>query len=102
MKSKIGKKFPKVKEIKLGGWKNSVSNSTLKIVAQSCPDLVSLSLASCYKLNNEDLKFIGEAFAKLERIDLSNVSSGSSGPKSIVGSTCLSEFMVVAGPPSAS
>ena len=68
------KRYPNVKEVKLTGWKNSVSTSTLKILASVCPDIVSLGLASCFKLTNEDLKFIGENFPKLERLDLSNVS----------------------------
>ena len=68
------KRYPNVKEVKLTGWKNSVSTSTLKIIASVCPNIVSLGLASCFKLTNEDLKFIGENFPKLERLDLSNVS----------------------------
>ena len=68
------KRYPNVKEVKLTGWKNSVSTSTLKILASVCPNIVSLGLASCFKLTNEDLKYIGEHFPKLERLDLSNVS----------------------------
>ena len=48
--------------------------STLRMLATTCPNLVSLSLASCYKLTNEDLKYIGDSFTKLERLDLGNVS----------------------------
>ncbi len=68
------KRFENVREVKLSGWKNSVSSSTLRILATACPDLRSIGLASCFRLCNEDLKFIGENFTKLERIDLSNVS----------------------------
>ena len=63
-----------IKEVKLAGWKNSVGAPTLRMLATTCPNLVSLGLASCYKLTNEDLKYIGENFPKLERLDLSNVS----------------------------
>ena len=63
-----------IKEIKLTGWKNSVGTSTLKMLASVCPNLVSLGLASCFKLSNEDLKYVGENFKFLERLDLSNVS----------------------------
>ena len=75
------KRYPNVKEVKLTGWKNSVSTSTLKILASVCPNIVSLGLASCFKLTNEDLKFIGENFPKLERLDLSNVSVSDAGCK---------------------
>lgn len=68
------KRYPNVKEVKLTGWKNAVSATTLKMLASVVPNLTSLGLASCFKLTNEDLKFIGENFPKLERIDLSNVS----------------------------
>jgi hypothetical protein len=67
-------KFPNVLEVKVSGWKNSVGASTLRILSQCCPNLLSLGLASCFKLSNEDLKFIGDNFKNLERIDLSNVS----------------------------
>ncbi len=63
-----------IKEVRLTGWKNSVSASTLKMLAAVCPNLVSLGLAACFKLSNEDLKFVGDNFKKLERLDLSNVS----------------------------
>jgi hypothetical protein len=68
------KKYGNVQELKLGGWKNSVSTATIKIVAQYCPNLISIGLCGCFKLTNEDLKLIGDSFPKLERIDLSGVS----------------------------
>ena len=68
------KKYPQVTELKLNGWKNAVSTSTLKIVASNCPGLTSLGLSGCFKLTNEDMKLIGDSFEKLKRIDLSNVS----------------------------
>lgn len=92
------KRFDNVMEIKLAGWKNSVGPVTLKIVSTACPNLISLGLASCFKLSNEDLKFIGDNFPKLERLDLSNVSSSSCSSRSAVSSTCLSEFIATLGP----
>ena len=68
------KKYPNVLEVKLGGWKNSVSTSTLRLVANHCPNLVSFGLSGCLKLTNEDLKIVGDSFPKLERLDLSGVS----------------------------
>lgn len=68
------KKYPNVLELKLTGWKNSVGTSTLKMISMVCPKLISLGLASCFKLSNEDVKLIAESYEKLERIDLSNVS----------------------------
>ncbi len=91
------KKYGNVQELKMGGWKNSVGTSTLKVVAQYCPGLISLGLCSCFKLTNEDLKLIGESFPKLERLDLSGVSPSSSSSRSAVSSTCLTEFITVLG-----
>jgi len=68
------KKYPNVLEIKLGGWKNAVSTSTLRLIATHCPNLISLGLSGCLKLTNEDLKVVGDSFPKLERIDMSGVS----------------------------
>ena len=68
------KKYPHAIEVKLGGWKNSVCTSTLKLIASVCPDVISLGLSGCLKLTNEDVKIIGDSFSKLERIDLSGVS----------------------------
>merc|ERR1712223_1824505 len=91
------KKYNNVQELKLGGWKNSVSTSTIKVVAQFCPNLISLGLCGCVKLTNEDLKLIGDSFPKLQRIDLSGVSPSSSSPRSAVSSTCLTDFITVLG-----
>lgn len=91
------KKYNNVLELKLGGWKNAVATSTLKIAAQYCPNLISLGLCGCFKLTNEDLKLIGESFPKLERIDLSGVSPSSSSSRSAVSSTHLSDFITVLG-----
>jgi hypothetical protein len=68
------KKYPHVLEVKLGGWKNSVGTSTLRLIATHCPNLISIGLSGCLKLTNEDLKVVGDSFPKLERIDLSGVS----------------------------
>jgi hypothetical protein len=68
------KKYPHAVEVKLGGWKNSVCTSTLKLIASLCPDVISLGLSGCLKLTNEDVKIIGDSFPKLERIDFSGVS----------------------------
>merc|ERR1719320_2119262 len=78
------KKYPHVTELKLNGWKNAVSTSPLKIIAQNCPGLTSLGLSACFKLSNEDMKLIGDSFEKLERIDLSNVSPSSCSSRSAV------------------
>uniref|UniRef100_A0A0K2TVP2 F-box domain-containing protein n=1 Tax=Lepeophtheirus salmonis TaxID=72036 RepID=A0A0K2TVP2_LEPSM len=91
------KKFPNVRELKCGNWRNSVSSSTLKIIAANCPKIVSLSFNGCFKLTNEDLKFIGDNFEHLERLDLSSVSPSSGSSRSAVSSTCLSEFITVLG-----
>ena len=91
------KKYGNVQELKLGGWKNTVGMSTLKIVAQHCPNLRSLGLCGCFKLTNEDLKLVGDSFPKLERIDLSGVSPSSTSSRSAVSSTCLSDFITVLG-----
>lgn len=91
------KKYGNVQEVKLGGWKNSVGPSTIKLIAQYCPNLISLGLCGCFKLTNEDLKLIGDSFPKLERIDLSGVSPSSSSSRSAVSSTCLTDFITVLG-----
>jgi len=91
------KKYGNVQELKLGGWKNSVSTSTLKVIAQFCPKLISLGLCGCLKLTNEDLKLIGDSFPKLERLDLSGVSPSSTSSRSAVSSTCLTDFITVLG-----
>lgn len=91
------KKYPNVLELKLGMWKNAVSTSTIRVVAQYCPHLISLGLNGCFKLTNEDLKLIGDSFPKLERIDLSGVSPSSSSSRSAVSSTCLTDFITVLG-----
>ena len=79
------KKYPNALEVKLGGWKNAVATSTLRLVANHCPNLVSFGLSGCLKLTNEDLKIVGDSFPKLERIDLSGVSVSSSLELIIVG-----------------
>ncbi|CAB4055615.1 FBXL6 [Lepeophtheirus salmonis] len=81
----------------VGIGRNSVSSSTLKIIAANCPKIVSLSFNGCFKLTNEDLKFIGDNFEHLERLDLSSVSPSSGSSRSAVSSTCLSEFITVLG-----
>ena len=91
------KKYNNVQELKLGGWKNVVGTSTLKIIAQYCPKLISLGLCGCLKLTNEDLKLVGDSFPKLERIDLSGVSPSSTSSRSAVSSTCLTDFITVLG-----
>ena len=91
------KKYPNVLELKLGMWKNSVSTSTIRVVAQYCPNLISLGLSGSFKLTNEDLKLIGDSFPKLQRIDLSGVSPSSSSSRSAVSSTCLTDFITVLG-----
>ena len=91
------KKYNNVQEVKLGGWKQATSTSTIKIITQFCPNLISLGLCGCVKLTNEDLKLIGESFPKLQRIDLSGVSPSSSSSRSAVSSTCLTEFITVLG-----
>lgn len=91
------KKYGNVQELKLGGWKNSVGTSTIKIIAQFCPNLISIGLCGCFKLTNEDLKLVGDSFPKLERIDLSGVSPSSSSSRSAVSSTCLTDFITVLG-----
>ena len=91
------KKYGNVQELILGGWKNSVVTSTLKIISQYCPNLLSLGLSGCFKLTNEDLKLVGDSFPKLERIDLSGVSPSSSSSRSAVSSTCLTDFITVLG-----
>ena len=91
------KKYDNVRELKLGGWKNAVGTSTIKIIAQYCPKLVSLGLCGCFKLTNEDLKLAGDSFPMLERIDLSGVSPSSSSSRSAVSSTCLTDFITVLG-----
>ena len=91
------KKYNNVQELKLGGWKNAVGTSTIKVIAQFAPNLISLGLCGCVKLTNEDLKLIGESFTKLQRIDLSGVSPSSSSSRSVVSSTCLTEFITVLG-----
>ncbi|TRY62661.1 hypothetical protein TCAL_03604 [Tigriopus californicus] len=91
------KKYPNVLELKLTGWKNSVGTSTLKMISMVCPKLISLGLASCFKLSNEDVKLIAESYEKLERIDLSNVSSSSCSSRSAVSSSCLTELVTLVG-----
>eukprot|EP00095_Tigriopus_kingsejongensis_P002982 maker-scaffold849_size89187-snap-gene-0.16 protein:Tk02982 transcript:maker-scaffold849_size89187-snap-gene-0.16-mRNA-1 annotation:"hypothetical protein DAPPUDRAFT_23392" len=91
------RKYPNVLELKLTGWKNTVGTATLKMISTVCPKLVSLGLASCFKLSNEDVKLIAESYEKLERIDLSNVSSSSCSSRSAVSSTCLTEFVTLVG-----
>jgi hypothetical protein len=36
------RKYPNVMEVKIGGWKNTASTTTLKLIAQLCPNLVSI------------------------------------------------------------
>lgn len=91
------KKYGNVQELKLGGWKNAVGPSTIKVISQYCPNLISIGLCGCFKLTNEDLKLIGDSFPKLERIDLSGVSPSSSSSRSAVSSTCLTDFITVLG-----
>ena len=91
------KKYKHCVELKLNGWKNAVSTSTLKIIAANCPGLVSLGLSGCFKLSNEDMKLIGDSFGSLKRIDLSNVSASSCSSRAATSSTCLSEFVAIVG-----
>ena len=71
-------KYKNVVELKLNGWRNTVGTSTLKIISTHCPNLVSLGLSGCFKLNNEDMKSMGDLLPNLRRIDLSNVSVSTS------------------------
>jgi len=91
------KKYKHCVELKLNGWKNAVSTSTLKIIAANCPGLVSLGLSGCFKLSNEDMELIGDSFGSLKRIDLSNVSASSCSSRAATSSTCLSEFVAIVG-----
>ena len=68
------KKYKHCVELKLNGWKNAVSTSTLKIIAANCPNVTGLGLSNCVKLNYEDIRIVPSLFASLARIDLSLVS----------------------------
>lgn len=86
-------KFSSATHVDLCGWHSVVSNATLKIVAAACPNIVSLGLANCEKLNNEDVRSIPSLFPNLRKVDLSRVSPSSASSRSAASSNALSELV---------
>ncbi|XP_037030411.1 F-box/LRR-repeat protein 6-like [Bradysia coprophila] len=70
----IENRMQSCKDLNIANWKVTNIDCVLSILANSCPDLVGLSLAGWKGFASEHLIFIVEQFKSLQRLDLSSIN----------------------------
>ncbi|XP_067006758.1 F-box/LRR-repeat protein 6 [Anabrus simplex] len=86
-----------VQDLNVGGWKMVAMQSAMETLSNFCPQLRGLSLSSWTGLTGENLKLIFASCPLLSRLDLSNITSEGSSPRSAVSMQSVSSMCQLIG-----